>query len=93
MALSEHTIALMADNGLYLSRVARPGGNYIEAATLDVDTSSTFTVEDVDDNVIALKADNGKYLTRLSIKGINYIKPDKTNMDGFCHFRLITLLE
>ncbi len=45
------------------------------------------------EHTIALQADNGKYLSRISINGINYIKPDKTHIDIFCHFKLITLLE
>ncbi|SCZ63229.1 MULTISPECIES: hypothetical protein [Photorhabdus] len=45
------------------------------------------------EHIIALQEDNGKYLSRISTKGINHIKPDKTNIDVFCHFKLITLLE
>ncbi|MCC8421017.1 fascin domain-containing protein [Photorhabdus thracensis] len=45
------------------------------------------------DHTIALQADNGKYLSRINISGLNYIKPDKTDIDVFCQFKLITLFE
>ncbi|WP_445496297.1 hypothetical protein [Photorhabdus sp. SF281] len=45
------------------------------------------------EHTIALQADNGKYLSQINISGLNYIKPDKTDIDVFCQFKLITLFE
>ncbi|WP_323840121.1 fascin domain-containing protein [Photorhabdus africana] len=75
MGLPNITIALQADNNLYLSRVDQMGVQYIEAAKSSIDVYSTFTVEDVGCNVIALRADNGKYLSRVTLNGVDYIIP------------------
>ncbi len=42
MALSDHTIALQADNGLYLSRINISGLNYIKPDKADIDVFCQF---------------------------------------------------
>jgi hypothetical protein len=68
-------IGLRADNGLYVSRIAREGNDYgIEAAAKTAVGPSRFEISYKGDGRITLKADNGNFLSRINRDGINPIE-------------------
>ncbi|WP_198342934.1 fascin domain-containing protein [Burkholderia ubonensis] len=86
-------IALLADNGLYLSRINRGATNPIEAAKQNVDVFCLFTVSNVGPNKITLRADNGLYLSRINRGSVNPIEAAKERPDVFCEFAVTTFFE
>ena len=95
---NDTTIALQADNGLYLSRInygGVNGTNPIEAAKSTVDASSKFKVMRLENGSFTLQADNGLYLSRINhggINGTNPIEAAKSAVDPYSQFTIIVLL-
>ncbi|NHB93054.1 fascin domain-containing protein [Photorhabdus cinerea] len=89
MGLLIGTIALQADNGLFLSRIDRGGGgsiDFIEANKSTIDIYSKYFVTQIDANKIVLRANNGLYLSRFSLVGGDYIAAVKSNIDVYSVF-------
>jgi hypothetical protein len=84
-------IALRADNGMYLSRISRPGKEPIEAAKSALDIFCQFTVTTLANGQIALQADTGKYLSRISRPNMEPIEAAKSALDIFSQFTVTTL--
>ncbi|WP_391527907.1 hypothetical protein [Photorhabdus akhurstii] len=74
MGLPNITIALQADNNLYLSRVDLAGVQYIEAVKSAIDIYSRYKLIQLGTNKIALLTDNGLYFSRITRTGGDYIK-------------------
>jgi phosphatidylserine/phosphatidylglycerophosphate/cardiolipin synthase-like enzyme len=72
--IDSDTVALLADNRRFVSRVARSRPALIEAAKLSIDAYCLFKVVDLGSEKIALIADNGKFLSRINYADINTIE-------------------
>ncbi|CAQ85834.1 MULTISPECIES: fascin domain-containing protein [Photorhabdus] len=91
MGLLSGTIALQADNGLFLSRIDRGGGggiDFIEANKSTIDIYSKYSVIQISANRIVLRANNGLYLSRFSLVGGDYIAAVKSNIDIYSIFTI-----
>lgn len=87
LAFPNSTIALLADNQRFLSRINRGNTNPIEAAKTEPDLYSRFAVTVFDNGTIALAADNGLYLSRWDIgDDISRIWAAKPEIDMYCQF-------
>ena len=85
------TIAIQADDGLYLSRIARGDENPIEAAKDSIDVYSQFKVTILANGQIALQADSGLYLSRLARGDENPIEAAKDSIDAYSQFKVTIL--
>ncbi|OWO81351.1 hypothetical protein B5C26_14245 [Photorhabdus luminescens] len=89
MGLSSSPIALLADNGCYLSRIDRGGGfDFIEANKSIIDIYTKYSATQISANKIALRASNGLYLSRISLAGSDYIVATKSDIDVYSTFTL-----
>ncbi|KAA1195665.1 fascin domain-containing protein [Photorhabdus heterorhabditis] len=88
MELLSGTIALQADNGLFLSRIDRGGGgiDFIEANKSTVDIYSKYYLTKINSNKIALRANNGLYLSRFSLVCGDYIVAVRSSVDIYSVF-------
>jgi hypothetical protein len=79
------TIALRADNGLYVHR--EPSGEAVRVDAIRMAPWTQFVVTTIDTDRIALKADNGLYLSRIN-RGVdlNPVEASKTTPDVFSQF-------
>ncbi len=85
------TIAIKADDGLYLSRIARGDTNPIEAAKDSIDEYSQFKVTILANSQIALQADSGLYLSRIARGDTNPFEAAKESIDVYSQFKVILL--
>jgi len=84
-----NTIAIQADNGLYLSRIGRGDLNPIEAAKGSIDAYSQFKVTILANGQIALQADSGLYLSRIGRGDLNPIEAAKGSIDAYSQFKVV----
>ena len=84
-----NTIAIQADSGLYLSRIARGDLNPIEAAKGSIDPWSRFKVTILANGQIALQADSGLYLSRIARGDLNPIEASKGSIDAYSQFKVV----
>ncbi len=82
------TIALQADNSLFLSRINRGNQNPIEATKQSSDPFCQFKVTVLPNNQITLQADNSLFLSRINRGDQNPIEAAKQNPDPFCQFKV-----
>lgn len=92
----QDVIALLADNGFYVSRINRDGGSTPLETTRfgDEASMSQFTVSVLSNNQIALQADNGNYVSHVNRgTGLDPLEATKTSIDASCQFTISVLAD
>ena len=85
---SDDTVALLANNGKYCSRINHGDRDPIEAVKDSLDVFSQFEATVLTKNRLVLKADNGKFLSRINRGNIDTIDAVKDSPDDSCLFTL-----